>query len=87
MANLFAKLVESRLHDAECWLDMSMTERYDADTREWALKNASEEMSKIDEDFRRLKNATHLEVKGLVGSAVSKEYYMMKERLNERLNK
>ena len=87
MANLFAKLVGARLHDAAVWLDMSMTESYDAGTREWALKNASEEMSKIDDDFRTLKNATHLEVKGFVGSTVAKEYYIMKERLNKYLNK
>lgn len=88
MANLFAKLVESRLQDVEGWLAISKDESYDASTREWGVQNASEEMSKIDDDFRTLKrNVSNFDVKGIVGSKVANEYDKMKERLNECLDK
>lgn len=86
MCNLFAKLVEARLHEVNVWVSMSMEECYDEGTREWALKNACEEMGKIKDDLKMLRNATDLGVIGMLGSRGATTYHETKKRLNERLN-
>ena len=87
MTNMFAKLVSARLKDVRGWLYMASDEIHDEGTREWAIKNASEEMSKITDDFRVLKNETDSDVIGMVGKKVATEYHQIKERLEEYLNK
>ncbi len=87
MRNLFAKLVDVRLYEVNMWADMSMEGRYDDSTREWALKNACEEMSKIKDDVKTLGNATSMDVIGMLGSRCAATYHETEKRLAECLNK
>ena len=86
MENLFAKLVEARLRDVHGWLLISMDDCYDSGTREWALKNACEEMGKIKDDVKTLRNATNMGEIGMLGSRVAAKYGQAKKSLNDRLN-
>lgn len=86
MKNLFAKLVDVRLHDVNVWLLMSKEDCHDNGTREWALKNACEEMAKIDDDLRTLKSVDGTELKEMLGVRVATEYEQAKKSLNDRLN-
>lgn len=87
MCNLFAKLVDARLHEVNLWVNMSMEGCHDDSTREWALKNACEEMGKIKNDVKMLRNATSLDVIGMLGSRCAATYHETEKRLAERLNK
>lgn len=87
MANMFAKLISTRLHETNVWMDIASEDGADAGTREWAINVASEEMAKVIDDLTVLKSATKAEVVEMVGVKVASEYSKTKERLNEYLNK
>lgn len=87
MANMFSKLISTRLNEANGWLDTASGESHDDGTREWAINVASEEMAKVNDDIVVLKNATKAEVIEMLGMKVAGEYKKTVERLNEYLNK
>ena len=87
MANMFAKLINTRLNEVNGWLDTASDECHDEGTREWAINVASEEMAKVTDDIVVLKNATKAEVIDMLGMKVAGEYKKTVERLNEFLNK
>lgn len=87
MANMFAKLISTRLNAVNVWLSTASEEFHDAGTREWAIEVASEEMAKVTDDLAVLKNATNFEIADMLGVKVATEYHKTKDRLNDYLNK
>lgn len=87
MANMFAKLISTRLNEVNGWLDMASDESNDAGTQGWAVNVASEEMAKVTDDLAVLKTATNFEIADMVGVKVAGEYKKTVERLREFLNK
>lgn len=87
MANMFAKLISTRLNEVNGWLDMASDGSNDAGTQGWAVNVASEEMAKVTDDLAVLESATKAGLVGMMGVKVASEYRKTKDRLNEHLNK